>query len=51
VLRAWSSTGYGEPITPDDTSRVVALLTPPSIVETIRHGYPVQWQRNQVNRR
>ncbi|MBN3757769.1 hypothetical protein G3N95_32940 [Paraburkholderia sp. Tr-20389] len=41
-LRAWSSTGYGVRCIPDDLRTKVNLLTPPSIVDTIRLGYPVQ---------
>jgi hypothetical protein len=42
ALHAWSATGYGKPFTPDDPSAHVELLTPPSIVRTIRAGYAVQ---------
>jgi hypothetical protein len=43
ALRPWSSTGYGHALTPDSPSTTtVELLTPPSIVNTIRQGYAVQ---------
>ena len=49
-LRPWSSTGYGEKRLPGDTRTVVNLLTPPSIVDTIRHGYDVQLHPSATNR-
>ena len=41
VLRPWSSMGYGHALAPRDPS-TADLLTPPSIVNTIRQGYAVQ---------
>ncbi|MEM5342610.1 hypothetical protein [Paraburkholderia azotifigens] len=49
ALRAWSSTGYGEKRLPDDPRTAVNLLTPPSIVDTIRHGYHVQLHASATN--
>jgi hypothetical protein len=39
-LRVWSAEGYG-PAVPGPANAAVRVLTPPSIVRTIAHGYPV----------
>jgi hypothetical protein len=50
ALRPWSNTGYGEQRLPDDPLTLVNLLTPPSIVATIRHGYNVQLHASATTR-
>src|SRR5262249_10622812 len=50
ALRPWSSSGYGEKRLPDAPAATARLLTPPSIVDTIRHGYDVQLHASATNR-
>ena len=50
ALREWSSTGYGDALTPGDPSAQVELLTPPSIARTIRAGYTVQTHASASDR-
>jgi len=49
ALRPWSNTGYGNKRVPDDLLMTVNLLTPPSIVDTIRHGYNVRLHASATN--
>ncbi len=42
ALRPWIFAGYGAPLSHSTTNQVVTVLTPPSTVRTLAHGYRPQ---------